>query len=49
MAELVGGTASTSSGARRESGVSKNTIRFARPKPVKNALPWLDRREPSIT
>ncbi len=42
-------TASTSSGVSRSSSVSKNTMRFARPKPVKNALPWLERREPSIT
>jgi len=32
-------TASISSGASRDSSVSKNTIRFERPKPVKNALP----------
>ena len=42
-------TASISSGASRSSSVSKNTMRLARPKPVKNALPWLERREPSIT
>ena len=42
-------TASTSGGVSRESSVSKNTMRLELPKPVKYALPWLLRREPSMT
>ena len=42
-------TASISSAASRASSVSKNTMRLAVPKPVKYALPWPERFDPSIT
>ena len=42
-------TASISEGVRRSISVSKNTMRLLVPKPVKYALPWVERREPSMT
>ena len=49
VAELVREHRLDSAGRRRDTSVSKSTMRFAAPNPAKNALPCDERFEPSMT